>query len=103
MSADLEYRAKLTELSMQQKTLYKSIEFFINNSNYYSENGHSVANYCVVRDLSKVLFKIEFEKDINKWKELSIDQINKTAYALLSANTKSLKKQGADVEKYIKK
>jgi len=103
MSADLEYRAKLTELSMQQKTLHKSIEFFINNSNYESENGHSVANYCVIRDLSKVLFKIEFEKDINKWKEISIKQINKTAYDLLKANTKSLIKQGADVEKFIKK
>lgn len=103
MSADLEFRAKLTELSMSRNTLYKSIEFFINNSNYESENGHSVANYCVIRDLSNVIFKIEFEKDINKWHEISIEQINKSAYDLLKANTKSLTEQGADVEKYIKK
>lgn len=103
MSADLEYRAKLTELSMAQQTLYKSIEFFINNSNYESENGHSVANYCVIRDLSEVIFKIEFEKDINKWKEISIEQINKAAYDLLKENTESLMKLGPDVEKYIKK
>ncbi len=101
-SADLEYRAKLTELSMAQKTLYKTIEFFINNSNYESENGHSVANYCVIRDLSKVIFKNEFEKDISKWKEISVEQINKAAYDLLEANTESLMKQGTDVRKYIK-
>ncbi|MDQ3021965.1 MAG: hypothetical protein M3R36_15540 [Bacteroidota bacterium] len=103
MSADLEFRAKLTELSMAQNTLYKTIEFFINNSNYESENGHSVANYCVIRDLSKGIFKIEFEKDINKWKERSIEQINNAAYDLLKANTKSLTRLGTDVEKYIKK
>ena len=103
MSADLEYRAKLTELSMAQKTLYKTIEFFINNSNYESDNGHSVANYCVIRDLSEVLFKNEFEKDINKWKEISTEQINKASYDLLKENTESLMKLGADVEKYIKK
>jgi len=103
MSADLEYRAKLTELSMAKETVYKTIEFFINNSNYESENGHSVANYCVIRDLSEVIFKIEFEKDITRWKEISIEQINKDAYDLLEANTESLMKLGPDVEKYIKK
>ena len=103
MSADLEYRAKLTELSMAQKTLYKTIEFFINNSNYESDNGHSVANYCVIRDLSGVVFKNEFEKDIDKWKETSTEQINKAAYDLLKENTELLKKEGTDVEKYIKR
>lgn len=103
MSADLEYRAKLTELSMAQKTLYKTIEFFINNSNYESDNGHSVANYCVIRDLSGILFKNEFEKDIEKWKEISTEHIHKAAYDLLKENTESLMKEGTDVEKYIKK
>ncbi|MEP7145447.1 MAG: hypothetical protein ABI792_00410 [bacterium] len=88
---------------MAQKTLYKTLDFFINNSNYQSENGHSVANYCVIRELSRALFKIEFEKNINEWKKISIEQINKTAYDLLKANTNTLMKQGSDVEKYIKK
>jgi len=34
---------------------------------------------------------------------MAFTQINKTAYDLLKANTKSLMKQGANVEKYIKK
>jgi hypothetical protein len=102
-SADLEYRAKLTELSLLKETLFEIINNFIDNANYESDNGHSVADYCVIRDLSKVLFKVEFEKDISKWKKLSIEKINKSAYDLLKANTKALKKQGARVEKYIKK
>lgn len=102
-SADLEYRAKLTELSMADTTLYHTIEFFIKNSNYESDNGHSVANYCVMRNMSESLFKSEFENDMNKWKGLDKELINNTAYELLKANTEELKKLGTAVEVYIKK
>ena len=100
--ADLEYRAKLTELSMAQNTLSELIEFFINNANYNSKDADSMADYCVIRDLSKTLFNVEFEKDISKWKKLSKERINKTAEAILVANTKALKLQGIGVETYIK-
>lgn len=102
-SADLEYRAKLTELSMAENTLFQTIEFFIKNSNYESDNGHSVANYCVMRDMSIALFNSDFEKDMNKWKGTDNKIINNTAYELLKANTEALKKHGADVEVFIKK
>ena len=99
----MEYRAKLTELSMAQKTLYQIIAFFINNANYESDNAHSIANYCVIRDISKLIFKIEFEKDITKWEKIDKKKINETALKILSANTETLGKQGKEVEKYIKK
>ncbi len=102
-SADLEYRAKLTELSMAKVTLFKIIETFIQNANYDSENGHSVAAFCVIRDLSKSLFRVDFERDIAKWQALSIDRIHACALDLLQANTAALKRQGNDVEYYIKK
>ncbi len=101
-SEDLEYRAKLTELSLANESLFNTISFFINNSNYEGNNGHSVANYCVVRDLSKKLFNEDFEKDIEKWKTVKISVINAAAYNILTKNTKILKKLGPDVEKYIK-
>ena len=100
-NADLEYRAKLTELSVGQKTLYTTINDFIINANDKSANGHSIADFCVIRDLSKALFNVEFEKDIQKWKNLSIEQINKTANEILLENTKSLKNLGSGVEKFI--
>jgi len=100
-SADLEYRAKLTELSMAKTTLYDLLEFFINNANYDSENGHQVANYCTIRDLSMEIFKTPFEKDLQKWKELKPKRINKAAYRVLKKNTKLLKKNAQTVERLI--
>jgi hypothetical protein len=101
-SADLEYRAKLTELSLAKQTLYKLIDFFIDNGNYNSDNGHSIANYCVIRDLTISIFKTEFEKDKSKWHKIDPQKINRIAYKLLLANTKVLKLKGKNVEKYIK-
>jgi hypothetical protein len=103
-SADLEYRAKLTELSMAEKTIFTLIDFFIANANYSSGNGHSVANYCVIRDLSRALFGVEFEKDLQKWKSIPTGKLNKAAYKILRSNTKAMQKAGgASIEKYINK
>ena len=102
-SADLEYRAKLTELSLAKKTLFKIIESFIQNANYDSENGHSIADYCVIRDLSQSLFQVYFEKDISKWQGLSIEKIHTSASELLRANTRALQQKGKDVEYFIKR
>lgn len=101
-STDLEYRAKLTELSMAKKELYNLINFFLKNANYDSQNAHSVANYCVIRDLSKVLFGREFEGDMTKWKALPEEKLNETAFAALQQNTKALHQAGPTVERYLK-
>lgn len=101
-SADLEYRGKLTELALYSKDgLYKRLQFFINNGNYESENGHSIAAYCVIRDLSRYFFHNDYEKDIEKWKAVPSKKINKAAAVILKQNTKSLEKI-PNVEKFIK-
>ncbi|WP_281323548.1 hypothetical protein [Flavobacterium aestivum] len=102
-SADLEYRAKLTELALYktENEILKRVGFFINNANYDSQNGHSIAAFCVIRDLSKELFNTDFEKDLEKWKTIPLQKINKTASKILDENTKSLKKI-PNVEKFIK-
>ncbi|WP_374172560.1 hypothetical protein [Flavobacterium tructae] len=101
-SADLEYRGKLTEVSLySQEGLMKRLQFFINTGNYDSDNGHSIAAYCVIRDLSRVLFGNDFEKDINKWKAIPASKINEAAAKLLAENTKALEKI-PNVEKFIK-
>lgn len=88
---DLEYRAKLTELSMVNNMMYSLINFFIKNSNKNSVNDHPLANYNVMSALSKHLFHKEFEDDLNQWKKLPVKQINKAAYHLLKANTKAMR------------
>lgn len=101
-SADLEYRGKLTELSLYSpEGLFKRIQFFINTGNYDSDNGHSIAAFCVIRDLSRIFFKNDFEKSMDKWKTIPASKINEAASKLLSENTKALEKI-PNVEKYIK-
>lgn len=99
---DLEYRAKLTEISLAQETLYSIIKQFSTSANYDSDNPHPVANYVVIKNLSKRIFNSDFEKDISKWEAIDIAIINKTAYELLKENTKALHKEGTDVQYFIK-
>lgn len=97
-SADLEYRAKLTELSLAKNILYELIEFFVSNANLESSNGHQIANYRAIKDISKELFKTDFEKDIKKWKLIKPEKINKAAYKVLDKNTKELHKLYANLK-----
>jgi len=93
--ADLEYRAKLTELSLADSSLYSLVSFFISNANYESENAHSLADYCVIRDLSVLLFHKNFENDIKAWQEKGVHTINTGARQILADNTKALLALGA--------
>ncbi len=90
-NTDLEYRSKLVELSLAKTTIYTLIEFFITNSNVNSQNAHSVANYDVMNDLSKKIFGRSFERNIEKWKNVSWRKINKAANSILKNNTMVLK------------
>ena len=100
--ADLEYRGKLVEISMANETLYKLLTFFINNADYESDNSHSVANYCVMRDLSLQIFDETFVADTEKWAGVSRERINEAGISLLEKNTENLTKAGSDVVNFIK-
>lgn len=86
-NTELEYRAKLTELSLAETSLWVLIQNFINNSNANSDGGHSKANYLVVSNLSKRIFENDFENDIDKWKSKNYEVINDTAYLTLKDDT----------------
>jgi len=99
---DLEYRAKLVELSYADTTLCNTIYFFIKNSNYDRNNPHAFGNFCVIRDISKKLFG-KTEENIDEWKKISVSQIQTAAKELLLKNSKDLKLAGADkVSEFIK-
>ncbi len=89
-NTDLEYRAKLTELSLAQTTLFDLIQLFIANSNASSQEGHSKANYLVISDMSKILFSKDFENNMEKWQAEGYKIINDIAYLILKENTDSL-------------
>jgi hypothetical protein len=83
---DLEYRAKLTELSMAKSTIFSLLYFFIANSNFESDDGHLLSNYFVIRDLSQKIFKKKFQNNIEEWKKINPDVIRKISYSLLMEN-----------------
>jgi hypothetical protein len=100
-SNDLEYRAKLIELYLYDKELYNYINFFINNANYDKNNAHPYSDYCLIRDMSRELFHTDFEKDMEKWKSKSKDEIHQAAKNLFLKNTESLNKIGKNVKEFI--
>lgn len=98
---DLEYRAKLSELTFANENLYKIIENFISSARYDKTNSHPFANYCVIRDMSKLLLNDDFEKDMLKWKQISKTDINNAARKLFLQNTEKLNTSGKDVKGII--
>ncbi len=101
-STDLEYRAKLVELAMADKTLYRTISFFISNADSSSSNPHTAANYFVIRDLSRSLFRKEFVTDPVQWEGVPANIINKESGLLLESNTGELMSIGREVKNYIR-
>lgn len=100
---DLEYRAKLVELSSAKESLFNLIKFFSKNARYDKQNPHGFANFCVIRDLSRLAFSEDIVTDMKKWEEISPDVINGYAVSLLKKNTAELKKAGAEIiTDYIK-
>lgn len=94
---DLEYRAKLTELSVAKETVYELLSKFIRNAEKKTrEYAHQYANYCVVRDLSREIFDREFVLDIDVWKNISYQKINKASVKLIKQHTKDLSNVGAE-------
>ncbi|WP_299529183.1 hypothetical protein [Ulvibacterium sp.] len=100
--ADLEFRAKLTELSLAKETTYEILKKFIANAKNDASFAHPYANYTVIQSLSQKILKTGFEPDLEKWEGVSRKEINRVALKLLKAHSKKLKSMGADsVEAYI--
>ncbi|WP_338731463.1 hypothetical protein [Mangrovimonas cancribranchiae] len=83
-STDLEYRAKIIELMFcSEATIYDRIAQFLNGAD--SENrshAHAYANYSLIKNLSKIIFKSKYVSDYNEWKPLPVEKINEAAKTL---------------------
>lgn len=84
-NAEMEYRGKLTELSLAKESLYDLISFFIANAVEESEVAHSAANYKLVHNLSETIFNEDFVTDMEKWESKEIHSINQAAAKLLDS------------------
>ena len=93
---DLEYRAKLVELSYARKSLYDLIAIFMRNSLSDRNNPHAFANHCVMRDLARQCQFDDKAGNLEVWKKAPISMINASATSLLRQNTSALIMAGAD-------
>jgi len=93
-SADLEYRAKLIELMYcTKKTIYDRVLQFLNGANKNNrKNAHPYANYCLIQNLSEIIFKTPYENDISKWEDVTVEELNKAATDLYNKSEKELAK-----------
>ena len=90
----MEYRAKIIELMYCTKgTIYDRISEFVSGANKADrKNSHPYANYVLIENLSKLLFKSKFNSDINQWKKISVDKINNAAKSLYEMSEDILRK-----------
>ena len=102
--ADLEYRAKLSELTYLKRSISRLIySFIINSNNTDRSSAHAYANYYLIRDLSQEIFNEDFVSDKQRWKKVSAKKINAASEKLLKQNTEMLYANGAEtVEELIK-
>ncbi|MBK6828247.1 MAG: hypothetical protein IPG86_15950 [Chitinophagaceae bacterium] len=93
-SADLEYRSKVIELMYcTEGTIYDRVSEFVSGANKADrENSHPYANYILIQNLSKLIFNSDFNSDINQWKKVSVEKINKAASSLYESSENKLRK-----------
>jgi hypothetical protein len=92
-SWEMEYRAKLTELSKANETIYKLMNSFIRGSKDDSTLSHPYAEFLVITNLSKAIFNENFVDEPERWKTISIEDINHTAADALKKNSSQLSKK----------
>lgn len=96
-SADLEYRSKVIELMYcTEETIYDRISEFMSGANKADrKNSHPYANYILIQSMSKLIFNSDFNSDINQWKKVSVDKINKAASSLYESSENILRKDNS--------
>lgn len=88
-----EYRAKLAELSVAEKTVYDLTDAFIKGNKNDSRLTHPYAEYKVIGNLSMEIFNEKFVTDSLRWKEISYLEINNASKKLLKQNSTELRKK----------
>ena len=100
---ELEFRAKLTELSYAKEILFDKIEQFLIARNETDRNvPHAIGNYFVIQSLSRDLFGKDLESDLTRWKEKGNDEINQAAQRVIKANNSYLNKNNPkEIETFL--
>ena len=88
-AADLEYRAKLTELAFASDTLRSLLEDFTTRGAPIGGAPHAEANHRVTQDLYRELYGRPFAGDSDVWMTLNAARVNRAARRLLQRDSNS--------------
>jgi len=89
-SADLEYRAKLTELAFAFNSTGQLLDDFASKSAPNPASPHAYANYRVTRDIYREMFGEPFPESGSVWQKIDTQSVNKAARDLLQRDTEML-------------
>lgn len=90
---ELEYRAKLVELIYHPFNNKRLIKKFLTQADKNNPNPHSHASFAVCTNLSKLIFEIEMETDLNNWRKINPKTLSSHALALFHLHTDLLTNQ----------
>ena len=90
-SADLEYRAKLTELAFASTTALRLMEDFSRKSIPNPQAPHAYANYRVTRDIYRQIMNESFPESTQPWAGISTAKITRASRSLLEADSSRLR------------
>jgi hypothetical protein len=93
-SADLEYRAKLTELAFSSKTTMQLLNDFTRKSAMNPAAPHAYANYRVTRDIYQKIHNAPMPDSGDPWAQVNTAKISRTARSLLETDTLRLRSGG---------
>jgi len=94
---DLEYRAKLVELVKSNSTTYDLLNKFIKNSSGEPINAHAFANYCVIKNLSDLIFNTNDSKKEKDLLLIDAGIIRQKSKMLYYAHSKVLDSLGSEI------
>ena len=86
-SADLEYRAKLTELAFSFNSTGQLLGDFTSKSAPNPASPHAYANYRVTREIYREIFGQPFPESGDAWQKIDTQSVNKAARDLLQRDT----------------
>ncbi|MDP4170580.1 MAG: hypothetical protein Q8906_08210 [Bacillota bacterium] len=90
-SNELEYRAKLVELIYSKNHLI--LKKFLNDAKNDPDLPHPYASYNIIKNLSSIIFKKDYEENINLWLEKDYKKISYAALELFDKNSNELRNQ----------
>jgi hypothetical protein len=95
VGADLEYRAKLTELIFADSTQHTLLKHFSARANAETDSPHPLANWHVVNDLAQALGQAGAPINSEDWQSQDPDSIRSAAGVLLKRHDKRLQAAAA--------